>query len=309
MKNNFRNKKAYFVFLFAFSPQLFYKPYEGKKCTTTALPPNLYNCETVTPGTKQMLQSTQRPTEWRLFFPLCNREQPKNLPQPHSYMEDRNSSRASSLWLLAGQHDSPRVTGLWVWDVPESGNPVPAPCDGSLGWWHSPLLGSWNGPATCSAYRCFYSGQDLLIPGRCQLQVLGSLPNLWSYLKSLSFLQKWMFGQFISHVLVNRDTWGPHPASRLIVSGWYVPHGSPTHYHHNCFLLPWKWCFDTREGDRTTRCWRWDSTIIARKGRLLSKAATGEHLGLPLGVRKFETYIYKCALHCKPFLHNAWDLI
>ena len=48
----------------------------------------------------------------------------------------------------------------------------------------------WNGPATCSAYRRFYSGQDSFIPGRCQLQVLGSLPNLWSHLKSLSFLQK-----------------------------------------------------------------------------------------------------------------------
>lgn len=74
MKNNFRNKKSIFCVFICFSPQLFYKPYEGKKYTTTALPPNLYNCETVTPGTKQMLQSTQRPTEWRLFFPLCNRE-------------------------------------------------------------------------------------------------------------------------------------------------------------------------------------------------------------------------------------------
>lgn len=59
MKNNFRNKKSIFCVFICFSPQLFYKPYEGKKCTTTALPPNLYNCETVTPGTKQMLQSTQ----------------------------------------------------------------------------------------------------------------------------------------------------------------------------------------------------------------------------------------------------------
>lgn len=38
-------------------------------------PQNLYNSETVTAGTKQMLRNTQRPAERRLFFPLCKGEE------------------------------------------------------------------------------------------------------------------------------------------------------------------------------------------------------------------------------------------
>lgn len=80
MKNNLKNKKGIFCAFICFSPQLFCKPHEGRKCTPSS-PPNLYNCETVTPGTKQMLQSTQRPAGWRLFFPLCKREKaPRTYP-------------------------------------------------------------------------------------------------------------------------------------------------------------------------------------------------------------------------------------
>lgn len=219
------------------------------------------------------------------------RNSSKNLPQPHSYMEDRNSSRASCWTPLAGQHDSPRVTGLWVWDVPESrGTQCPAPP--ASGWWQPPHCWAlWNGPATCSAYRCFYSGQDSLISGRCQLQVTGSLPNLWSYLKSLSFCKSECLGNLFRTSLSIETLWGPR-SSRLIVSGWYVPHGSPTHYHHNCFLLPWKWCFDTREG------WQ-DHAVLALgfhnyrlwKGGCYQSSHRRTSEATPLRVRKFETYI------------------
>lgn len=63
--------KAYFVFLFAFSPALLHvSPMKARSVPPPPLPPNLYTTETVTPGTKQMLQSTQRPTEGETALPF-----------------------------------------------------------------------------------------------------------------------------------------------------------------------------------------------------------------------------------------------
>ena len=89
-----------------------------------------------------------------------------------------------------------------------------------------------------------------------------------------------MFGQFISHILVNRDTPGP----------WFQPHISLFQADTCCvglrhiitviaFSCRGNGALIQGEGDRTTRCWRWDSTIIACEREAAIKAATGERLG------------------------------
>ena len=89
-----------------------------------------------------------------------------------------------------------------------------------------------------------------------------------------------MFGQFISHVLVNRDTLGP--SFRHHVSLFQADTCRMGLQHIITIIV-----FSCRgngaliqgKGDRTTRCWRWDSAIIACEREAAIKAATGERLG------------------------------
>lgn len=56
-----------------------------------------------------------------------------------------------------------------------------------------PVTAAWLSPGQTGHLlycRLSCSGRDSIIHCGYQLQVLGSLPNLWSHLKSLSFLQK-----------------------------------------------------------------------------------------------------------------------
>ena len=151
-----------------------------------------------------------------------------------------------------------------------------------------------------------YNWSASLIPGRCQLQVLGSLPNLWSRLKSLSFLQKGVFGQFISHILVNRDTPGP----------WFQPHVSlfqadtcRVGLRHIITII----AFSCRgngalmqggvTGPRGAGAGIPQLSLV--KGRLLSKQPRESVSGPPLRVRRFETYSSQMCATLETFLHNA----
>ena len=89
-----------------------------------------------------------------------------------------------------------------------------------------------------------------------------------------------MFGQFISHVLVNRNTLGPsfrHHVS-LFQAGTCC-----LGLQHIITIIVFSCCGNGAliqgKGDRTTRRWRWDSTIIACEREAAIKAATGERLG------------------------------
>ena len=147
------------MFLFAFLPSSSTSPMKAR-----SVPPPPYRPTSIIVRLLLLAQNRCcKAHRVETVLPIMQpRNSSKNLPQPHSYMEDRNPSRASSLWTpFAGQHDSPRVTGLWVWDVPESGNPVPAPpvtavwADGSL-----PLLGSleWTSHLLCLQMLLLWAG-------------------------------------------------------------------------------------------------------------------------------------------------------